>query len=253
MASLLVLLRLTPPPTSRPHIAPTRGAMAEIATWIVLPPLVADANRRPAGDRRHPRLSRRRLGLGEGGDGNPDVRGRADAVSPSQGSQPKRERARRRIGPGEFQGATDGERATLSVPLAVSTANVALGVRRPRITRLRSRTLPQRSASGNGFGFRQNRPPGSLSLERPPAGFAMADRRSEAASRSWQGADADRLACGFSRRVLPSGTRTRRQMHRPPSTSSTMPVRKLASSLARKSAAWPCPAASRTAQAARSP
>ena len=55
-------------------------------------------------------------------------------------------------------GPPDGERATLWVLLAVSTANVVLGIWRPRLTRIPSRTLSRRSGSGDASCFDRTAP-----------------------------------------------------------------------------------------------
>jgi hypothetical protein len=163
MASLLVLLSLTPPPTSLPKYALMRGAMAEIATWIVLPSLVATLIAGLLAIAVTRAFHDAGWAWVKAATGILMFAGGLHALSPIQEEATRSASAlAEQRDPAMLEGATDGERGTLWVLLAVSTANVALGVWRPRITRLRSRTLPQRSASEDRFAFRQNRPPQSL-------------------------------------------------------------------------------------------
>ncbi len=164
MASLLAILSLTPAPTSLPQYALMRGAMAEIATWIVLPSLVATLVAGLLAIAVTPAFHDAGWAWVKAATGILMFAGGLHALSPIQEEATRSASAlAEQRDPATLEGATDGERATLWVLLAVSTANVALGVWRPRLTRMRSRTPPQRSASEESFWFRQNRPPGSLS------------------------------------------------------------------------------------------
>jgi hypothetical protein len=145
MASLLVLMSFAPPPGSLAEYALIRGAMATIATWVVLPSLVltliagllAIAATRAFHDAGWAWL--------KAASGIVIFAGGLHALAPVQ------EEARRsadalagRLDPAALAGASQGEQATLWVMLAVSTANVVLGVWRPRLIRKRSRTVEKR-------------------------------------------------------------------------------------------------------------
>jgi len=162
MACLLVLMKLSPPPTSLVTYALMRGAMAEIAAWIVLPSLVltliagllAIAVTRAFHDAGWAWI--------KAATGILMFAGTLHALSPIQEEASRSASALAgRLDPSTLTGTLGAEQATLWVLLAVSTANVVLGIWRPRLTRLPSRTSTQRPGSGESFAFRQNRPGGS--------------------------------------------------------------------------------------------
>jgi hypothetical protein len=138
MATLLVLMHYTPPPTSLAGYALMRGAMAGIATWIFFPSLgltlmggllAFGLNRvfHNAG------WAWAKLATGvlvfEGC--------LVDIIGPLQ------DEARRcglalagKLDPATLGDSNGAQRGTLWVLLVVATANVVLGVWRPRFTRL---------------------------------------------------------------------------------------------------------------------
>jgi hypothetical protein len=138
MAAILVLMRFAPPPTALADYALMRGAMADIATWILFPSLaltliaglLAIAWNRAfhnAGWAWAKLLTG--IIIFEGG--------LVDAVGPIQ------EEARRsaaalagRSDPATITGSYGAEQSTLWVLMAVATANVILGIWRPRLTRI---------------------------------------------------------------------------------------------------------------------
>ena len=138
MASLLVMLSVTPPPTSLAGYALMRGAMGAVATWIFFPALgmtlvaglLAIGLNRTYHDAGWAWV---KLATGllifEGGF--------VGVLGPMQEEAAMSARALA----GEFNAATLGgsvvaERNTLWVLLAVATANVVLAIWRPRLTRL---------------------------------------------------------------------------------------------------------------------
>lgn len=137
MASLVVLLSLAPPPTALAAYAQIRGAMSAIATWIFFPSLaltllsglLAIAVTRGFHDAGWAWL---KAGTGillfESGF--------ARVLGPMQ--QEAKQSAKALAGhadPATLALSLGAERGTLWVLLAVATANVVLGVWRPRLTR----------------------------------------------------------------------------------------------------------------------
>lgn len=137
MASLVVLLSLAPPPTALAGYAQIRGAMGAIATWIFFPSLaltlisglLAIAVTRGFHDAGWAWL---KAGTGillfESGF--------ARVLGPMQ--QEAEQSAKALAGhadPTTLALSLGAERGTLWVLLAVATANVVLGVWRPRLTR----------------------------------------------------------------------------------------------------------------------
>ena len=138
MASLVVLLSLSPAPSALAGYAATRGAMGAVATWIFLPALAVTL----MSGLLAMALNRAFLNAGwawvklatgvlmfEGG------------LVYVQGpmKQEAEQSARALAGlvdPAGLAVSLTGERGTLWVLLAVATANVALGIWRPRILRI---------------------------------------------------------------------------------------------------------------------
>jgi hypothetical protein len=139
MASLLVLMRFMPPPKPLAAYALMRGAMAEIATWIFYPSLAltliagllavaANSSYHNAGWA----WAKLATGILVFESGLVYVLG------------PIQEEAKRsasalagQLDPALITGAYGAERSTLWVLLAIATANVVLGIWRPRLTRIR--------------------------------------------------------------------------------------------------------------------
>jgi len=139
MASLLVLLSLTPAPTSLPAYALMRGAMGAIATWIFLPSLgltlvaglLAIAFNRGYQNAgwAWAKLATGILVFESGFVG---------VLGPMQQEAERSARALAgQIDPSTLARSLGAEWGTLWVLLAVATANVVLGIWRPRFTRLR--------------------------------------------------------------------------------------------------------------------
>lgn len=138
MASLIVMLSLAPAPSALTGYAATRGAMGAVATWIFLPALAVTL----MSGLLAMALNRAFLNAGwawvklatgvlmfEGG------------LVYVQGpmKQEAEQSARALAGlvdPAVLAVSLTGERGTLWVLLAVATANVALGIWRPRILRI---------------------------------------------------------------------------------------------------------------------
>ena len=138
MASLVVILSLSPAPSALAGYAATRGAMGAVATWIFLPALAVTL----MSGLLAMALNRAFLNAGwawvklatgvlmfEGG------------LVYVQGpmKQEAEQSARALAGlvdPAVLAVSLTGERGTLWVLLAVATANVALGIWRPRILRI---------------------------------------------------------------------------------------------------------------------
>ncbi|WP_128566372.1 hypothetical protein [Methylobacterium crusticola] len=143
MASLLVLLGVAPPPASLAGYALMRGAMSAVATWVFLPSLaltlfaglLAVALTRAFHNAGWAWL---KLVTGilmfEGG-----------LVYVQGPMQQEAERSAAalagRLDPATLAASLAAERGTLWVLLAVSTANVVLGIWRPRLTRSRAPAL----------------------------------------------------------------------------------------------------------------
>jgi hypothetical protein len=138
MASLLVLLALTPSPTELPAYAQMRGAMGAIATWIFFPSLgltlvgglLAMAVNRGTHNAGWAWL---KLATGilvfEAGF--------VGVLGPMQQEAESSARALAGlVDPATLAASLGPERGTLWVLLAVATLNVVLGIWRPRFTRL---------------------------------------------------------------------------------------------------------------------
>lgn len=138
MASLLILLNVAPPPTSLVPYALMRGAMGDIATWIFFPSLGLTllAGLLAIGLNRgyhNAGWAWAKLATGilvfEGGF--------VGVLGPMQQEADRSAGAvAGRVDPATLTGPLAAERYTLWVLLAVATANVVLGIWRPRLTRL---------------------------------------------------------------------------------------------------------------------
>jgi hypothetical protein len=138
MAALLVLFTVAPPPSSLAGYALIRGAMGAVATWIFLPSLALVLVAGLLAMAIHPVYrvagwSWIKLATGvlmfEGGFvyiQGPMQREAAMSAAALAG----------KLDPSALAATIGPERNTLWVLLAVATANVALGIWRPRILRL---------------------------------------------------------------------------------------------------------------------
>lgn len=136
MACQLVMLSVSPPPTALAGYAAMRGAMGAIATWIFLPSLgltlvaglfaMALSNAYQNAGWAWLKLATGIL-IFEGfvyvqGSMQEEARRSAGALAGQ-------------VDPATLGGSLGSERLTLWLVLAVATANVALGIWRPRLTR----------------------------------------------------------------------------------------------------------------------
>ncbi len=138
MACLIALMIVAPPPTSLAEYALMHGAMAMIATWIFFPSLaltliaglLAIAVNRAFHNAGWAWLKAATgILLFEGGF--------VYVLGPIQEEGERSARALAgQLDPATLTGSFGAEQNTLWVLLAVSAANVALGVWRPRLTRL---------------------------------------------------------------------------------------------------------------------
>lgn len=138
MACLLVLLDAAPAPTSLAGYASARGAMGDIATWIFFPSLglTLVAGLLAIGFSRgyhNAGWAWVKLATGilvfEGGF--------VGVLGPmQQEAEQSADAVAGRVDPATLAGSLTAERYTLWVLLAVATANVVLGIWRPKLTRL---------------------------------------------------------------------------------------------------------------------
>lgn len=138
LASLVVLLGLSPAPGALPGYAAMRGAMGGVATWVFLPSLaltLLTGLLAMAVNRAYVGAGWAWLKLATG------VLMFEGGLVYIQG--PMRQEAEQsaralagRVDPATLATALPGERGTLWVLLAVATANVVLGIWRPRILRM---------------------------------------------------------------------------------------------------------------------
>ena len=138
MASLLVLMSIAPPPTSLAEYALMRRAMEAVASWIFLPSLALTL---VAG------LLAIGLNRGYHNAGWAWVKlatgilifefGFAGVQGPMQDEAERSASALAgQLDPATLGTSLAAERSTLWVLIAVATANVVLGIWRPRLTRL---------------------------------------------------------------------------------------------------------------------
>lgn len=155
LATLVVLAKLAPPPESLAGYALIRAAMAEIAAWIVIPSLIltlvpgllAIAVTRGFQDAGWAWI--------KAATGILIFAGGLHALAPIQEEAQLSARALAgSLDPSALSGISGGEIAALWVLLAVSTANVVLGVWRPRILRSINR---EPAAKRGGLSFWEQR------------------------------------------------------------------------------------------------
>lgn len=138
MASLVVMLSLSPPPTALPGYAAARGAMGAVATWIVLPSLaltLLSGLLAIAATRAFLNAGWAWLKLATG-----VLLFEGGLVYVQGPMKQEAEQAARalagRVDPATLAVSLGAERNTLWVLLAVATINVVLGIWRPRLLRL---------------------------------------------------------------------------------------------------------------------
>lgn len=135
MASLIVLLGLAPPPSSLAGYALMRGAMAAVSTWIFLPSLalmLVAGLLAVALNRAFQQAGWAWVKLATG-----ILMFEYGFVGVQGPMQREAERSAQalvgRVDPATLAESLGAERGTLWVLLAISTANVVLGIWRPRI------------------------------------------------------------------------------------------------------------------------
>ena len=138
IASLLVLMSFSPPPTSLAGYALMREAMAEIATWIFFPSFVLTLIAgllAIAANRAYHDAGWAWVKLATG---ILVFAGSLHALSPIQ-EEAKRsaDEVAGHSDPATITGSFGAEQGTLWTLLAVATANVALGIWRPRLSGIR--------------------------------------------------------------------------------------------------------------------
>ena len=145
LATLLVLARFAPPPASLSDYALMRGAMAEIANWIVFPSLILTLAPGLAAIAVTPAFHDAGWAWAKAATGILIFAGGLHALAPIQ--EEARLSAEALAGHGgaaDLTGVTGGERGALWILVIVSTANVVLGIWRPRLMR----SLGKRAAAG---------------------------------------------------------------------------------------------------------
>ena len=149
-ASLLVLLNHVPPSASLIGYSVTRRAMLDIASWVFLPSLVATLISGLLAIAINRAFHNAGWAWVKAASGILIFVGGFHALSPIQEEAQQSENALpAQPSQSESPAPLDGERGTLWILLAVSTANVALGIWRPRLVRAPSRTQSRRIADSD--------------------------------------------------------------------------------------------------------
>lgn len=139
-AALLVLIGLAPPPSSLAGYALVRGAMAEIGRWIFLPSLVLTLIPGLLAIAVNRAFHNAGWAWVKAASGILIFMGGLHALAPIQEEAEHSAAALAgQADPATITGPDVQERLTLWMLLAVSTANVALGIWRPRLTRIAAR------------------------------------------------------------------------------------------------------------------
>ena len=132
MASLLVLMSVTPPPASRGEQALIQAAMADIASFILLPSIALTLAAGLLAIAANRAFHTAGWAWVKAATGIVIFAGGLHALAPIQ--EEARRSAEAPASQTEPVVAPPGEQGTLWVLLAVSAANIALGVWRPRLT-----------------------------------------------------------------------------------------------------------------------
>jgi hypothetical protein len=137
-ASLIVILVSVPPSNSPAGYALVRGTMAEIAAWLFLPSLAATLIAGLLAIAVNRAFHNAGWAWVKAASGILIFAGAFHALSPIQEEARRSANMLGQSSSIEDQAPIEGEQATLWVLLAVSAANVALGIWRPRIVRMPS-------------------------------------------------------------------------------------------------------------------
>jgi len=153
LAALLVLAKLAPPPDSLAGYALIRAVMADIGAWIVLPSIVVTLIPGLLAIAVTRAFHNAGWAWIKAATGLLIFAGGLHALAPIQDeARFSAEALAGKMDPATLSGISGGELVTLWLLLAVSTANVALGVWRPRIARPTARevaALPTGPLSGD--------------------------------------------------------------------------------------------------------
>ena len=147
LASLLVLASLAPPPASLAGYALIRGAMAAITAWVVFPSLALTLIPGLLAIAATPAFHNAGWAWIKAATGVLIFAGRPALIAPIQDeARLSAEALAGRLDPATLAGVSAGEQATLWVLVVVATANVVLGIWRPRIIRSAGLRPRQREA-----------------------------------------------------------------------------------------------------------
>ena len=136
VAALIVLARLAPPPESLAGYALIRGVMADIGAWIVLPSIVVTLIPGLLAIAVTRAFHNAGWAWIKAATGLLIFAGGLHALTPIQDeARFSADALAGKMDPTTLSGVSGGEIVTLWLLFLVSTANVALGVWRPRITR----------------------------------------------------------------------------------------------------------------------
>jgi hypothetical protein len=136
MATLVILVGLAPPPSSIAQYALICDAMGQIGKWILLPSLTLTLAAGLASIGVNRAFHNAGWAWAKAATGILVFAGGLHALAPIQDQASESADALAgKVDPATLAGAFDGEQTTLWVLLLVSTANIVLGVWRPRFTR----------------------------------------------------------------------------------------------------------------------
>ncbi len=138
IASLIVLMKFSPPPTSLAGYALIRGAMAVIATWIFFPSLAVTLIAGLLAIAVNPALHNAGWAWAKLASGVLIFEGGLVSVLGPIQDEAKRaaDVLAGRFDPATLAGSQGAEQNALWMLLAVSTANVIFGIWRPRLMRI---------------------------------------------------------------------------------------------------------------------
>ena len=136
LACLLVLENLAPAPTSLAGYALIRSAMAAIATWVYFPSFLLTLIPGLLAIAVNPAFHNAGWAWIKAATGILIFEAGLHALAPIQDeARLSAEAVASRLDPATLAGASEGEAVNMWVLLVVSTANIVLGVWRPRISR----------------------------------------------------------------------------------------------------------------------
>ena len=147
-ASLIVLLRFSPPPSSLAEYALIHGAMAGVVTWVLFPSYILTLIPGLLSLAVVRAFQNAGWAWVKAATGVLIFMGGLHAIAPIQDEAKESAAALAgQMDPAAIDDSSAGEEGTLWLLLVVSTANVVLGVWRPRLVRI-ARRPPQRVGAG---------------------------------------------------------------------------------------------------------